>query len=99
MPVVRGPAHVVGCGVLDDAAVFAPDERQQTTCCRQQSPPGDGHWSMEFCLASAVAGQAAVLIVNRDKHCPTFAPEARKSAIEVKRVSYSGYIGGCRMLK
>src|SRR3546814_5018232 len=51
MPVVRGPAHVVGCGVPDDAAVFAPDERQQTTCCRQQSTPGDGHWSMAFCLS------------------------------------------------
>lgn len=75
MPIVRGPAHVVGCGELDDATAFAPDERQQTTCYRQQSTPVDGHWSMAFCLSSAVAGQAAVLIVNRDKHCPPFAPE------------------------
>src|SRR3546814_17314371 len=58
MPVVRGPAHVVGCGVPDDAAVFAPDERLQTTCCRSPSPQGDGHWSTAFCMSSAFAGQS-----------------------------------------
>lgn len=72
---VRDAAHVVGCGVADASATFVPDERELTACCRQQPTSADAHWSMAFCLSSAIAGQAAVLIVNRDKQQQPFQPE------------------------
>lgn len=77
---VRDAAHVVGCGVSDDAVVFAPDERQQTTSCRQQPIPVNSHWSIAFCLSSVTSGQATVLIVNRDKLHSPFEPEVMQLA-------------------
>ena len=77
---IRGSQKFEQLGVLDGATLFASGELERTAFYQEVLAPLDVHHSMGFCLDYSPSHEILALSVSRDRHRPSFQPEAMELA-------------------